>query len=51
MAEFLKEKEKYVFRKNVGDNGAFPDAGAYFGCISEGEEPAGYTRTWYCYFS
>lgn len=30
---------KYVFRKNV--NNPFPDSGAYFGCINEGEENAG----------
>lgn len=30
---------KYVFRKNV--NTPFPDSGAYFGCISEGEENSG----------
>jgi len=30
---------KYVFRKNV--NNPFPDIGAYFGCISEGEENTG----------
>ena len=32
-------KKKYVFRKNV--NTPFPDKGAYFGCISEGEDAAG----------
>lgn len=32
-------KEKYVLRKNI--NTPFPDSGAYFGCISEGEEPSG----------
>ena len=31
--------KKYVLRKNV--NAPFPDKGAYFGCISEGEDPAG----------
>ena len=31
--------KKYVFRKNV--NNPFPDKGAYFGCISEGEDPSG----------
>lgn len=35
--------KKYVFRKNVGSNSgtSFPDKGAYFGCINEGEEPSG----------
>ena len=32
-------KLNYVKRKNVND--PFPDTGAYFGCISEGEEPSG----------
>ncbi len=32
-------KNKYVFRKNV--NNPFPDTGAFFGCISVDEEPAG----------
>lgn len=32
-------KEKYILRKNI--NTPFPDSGAYFGCISEDEEPAG----------
>ncbi len=32
-------KKKYVFRKNV--NNPFPETGAYFGCISVDEEPAG----------
>ena len=32
-------KEKYVFRKNV--NNPFPDTGAYFGCINEGEDNTG----------
>lgn len=32
-------KEKYILRKNI--NAPFPDVGAYFGCISEDEEPAG----------
>ena len=31
--------KKYVLRKNV--NAPFPDKGAYFGCISEGEDPSG----------
>ena len=31
--------KKYVFRKNV--NNPFPDKGAYFGCISEGEDVSG----------
>lgn len=31
--------KKYVFRKNV--NAPFPDKGAYFGCISEGEDVSG----------
>lgn len=31
--------KKYVFRKNV--NNPFPDKGAYFGCISEGEDASG----------
>ena len=30
---------KYVFRKNV--NNPFPDKGAYFGCISDGEDASG----------
>ncbi len=34
-----RNREKYVLRKNV--NEPFPDKGAYFGCISEGEEPSG----------
>ena len=32
-------KEKFVFRKNV--NNPFPDTGAYFGCINEGEDNTG----------
>lgn len=32
--------KKYVFRKNV--NNPFPDKGAYFGCISEGEDAASF---------
>lgn len=37
------DKRKYVERKNIGkSNGdAFPEKGAYFGCISEGEENRG----------
>ena len=31
--------KKYVLRKNV--NNPFPDKGAYFGCISEGEDVSG----------
>ena len=31
--------KKYVFRKNV--NNPFPDKGAYFGCISDGEADSG----------
>lgn len=31
--------KKYILRKNV--NAPFPDKGAYFGCINEGEEPSG----------
>ena len=31
--------KKYVFRKNV--NNPFPDKGAYFGCISDGEDASG----------
>ena len=32
-------KPKYILRKNV--NPPFPDKGAYFGCISEGEDVSG----------
>lgn len=35
----FKGSPKYVFRKNV--NNPFPDSGAYFGCINEGEENTG----------
>ena len=31
--------KKYVFRRNV--NNPFPDKGAYFGCISDGEDASG----------
>ena len=31
--------DKYVLRNNT--NQPFPDSGAYFGCINEGEEPSG----------
>lgn len=31
--------KKYVLRKNVGN--PFPDKGAYFGCINEGEDTSG----------
>ena len=31
--------KKYILRKNV--NTPFPDKGAYFGCISEGEDMSG----------
>ena len=33
------DKLNYVKRKNIND--PFPDTGAYFGCINEGEEPSG----------
>lgn len=32
--------KKYVFRRNV--NNPFPDKGAYFGCISEGEDASSF---------
>lgn len=37
------DKHKYVERKNVGNgtDGTFPETGAYFGCIGEGEENTG----------
>ena len=38
---FGGKKGKYVERQNVGLIGQFPDNGAWFGCIAEGEEERG----------
>ena len=38
-----RNNNKYVFRKYVSENkgNTFPEKGAYFGCINEGEDPSG----------
>ncbi|MBR3045982.1 MAG: AAA family ATPase [Oscillospiraceae bacterium] len=35
----IRGKSRYVLRKNIGS--PFPESGAYFGCISDAEDPSG----------